>query len=116
MGMEVMSKNRTMRRRSLYLTSPALAGAIWFVVTALTSAVTGGSGGAVVSGRGARAAGGAAVMGSDFSSWYSQTLISWGLPSSEMAKSAAFMPGTGLPFLSLANTSTTTNCTVSVKL
>src|ERR1022692_2026944 len=115
MGMEVMSKNRTMRRRSLYLTSPALAGAIWFVVTALTSAVTGGSGGGV-SGRAARVAGGAAVMGSDFSSWYSQTLISWGLPSSVMAKSAAFMPGTGLPFLSLANTSTTTSCTVSVKL
>src|ERR1039458_6029855 len=115
MGMEVMSKNMTMRRRSLYLTSPALAGAIWLVVTALTSAATGGSG-AAGSGRAARVVGGAAVMGAVCSSWYSQTLMLWGLPSSVMAKSEAFMPGTGLPSLSLAKTSTTTNCTVSVKL
>src|ERR1017187_4366885 len=114
MGMEVMSKNRTMRRLSLYLISPAWAGAIWFDVTALISSVA-GLGAAVASGRVCRVAGGV-VMGSDFNSWYSQTLMSWGLPSSVMAKSEAFMPGTGLPFLSLANTSTTTNCTVSVKL
>src|ERR1035438_1288068 len=51
-GMLVMSKNITSRRRSLYFTSPGLAGAIWLEVTDFTTgaagaAGAGGSGGSV---------------------------------------------------------------------
>src|SRR3954467_15730322 len=40
-GMDVISKNMTMRRRSLYLMSPGFSGAIWLAVTALGAGVAG---------------------------------------------------------------------------
>src|ERR1019366_1188659 len=54
-GMLVMSKNITSRRRSLYLTSPGLEGAIWLAVTAFTTGARGvaGASGALGSGTGA---------------------------------------------------------------
>ena len=68
-GMEVMSKNITSRRRSLYLMSPGFAGAIWLAVTAFTAGASGlGVGGgwpaAGCGPRGVRAGSGSAVSSS----------------------------------------------------
>src|ERR1035437_1542985 len=114
MGMDVMSKNMASRRLSLYLISPLLAVAIWLAVTVFT---VGSAGlGACFSGpRGVREAG-SSLIGSVVSSWNSQILMSCGLPSSLMVKSLVLRLGTGLPSLSLAKTSTTTNCVVDEKL
>src|SRR5947208_12298468 len=110
--MEVMSKNITSSRRSLYFTSPGLEGAIWLTTTDFT----GGASGFL----GAAAAGALTGTGSgatvSSSSWNWKTLMSCFLPSSVMVKSAGVRPLIGLPLLSLAVTSTTTSCVVAPNL
>src|ERR1035441_1164659 len=117
MGMPVMSKNITSRRRSLYLTSPGLEGAIWLAVTAFTTGAAGvaGASGALGAGVGALAGTGSGVTVSS-SSWYVKILMSCFLPSSVMLKSDGFRPLMGLPFLSFTVTSTTTSWVVAPNL
>src|ERR1039457_4828414 len=104
-GMPAWSKNITIKRRSLYFTSPALAGAM--ALAAFTGAAAG-----VASGFTAAAAPGAAAVVSSAASssrWNSKTLTCCALPSSVMVKSVGLSPSSGAPFLSLAETFTTTN-------
>src|ERR1035441_1461485 len=91
MGIPVRSKNITSRRRSLYLISPGLAGAIWVATTGLTtlasSALASAVGAAAGSGLGVSflgsglgaAAGAGAGVAVCSSSWYSKTLRVCGL-------------------------------------
>src|ERR1035437_49860 len=126
MGIPVRSKNITSRRRSLYLISPGLAGAIWVASTGLTTLASNalawaagtasGLGASFFgSGLGAGAVAGAGIAVSS-SSWYSKTLTVCGLPSSVTVKSAVFRPLMGLPSLSFADMLTTTNWVVASSL
>src|SRR5439155_7650404 len=62
-GIEVMSKKRTMRRRSLYLMSPGFSGAIWLAVMPLGAGLSGFAAGAALGASGATVGAGAAATG-----------------------------------------------------
>src|SRR4051812_19276468 len=106
-----MSKNMTIRRRSLYLMSPGFSGAIWLAVTGLAA---GGSA------RFSRVFGAAAGSGSGTAVsskfWNSTNSTFCGLPSSDTTKSEAFRPVMGLPLLSLRMRSSTTSCVLASNL
>src|SRR5579872_5554649 len=106
-GMEVRSKNMTIRRRSLYFRSPGFSGAMALAVTALMAAGSAGLEGSCA-GRGFNSWGTGVVS----SSWKVQILTSCGLPSSVTVKSLAVRPLMGLPSLSF----TLTISTISVAL